>query len=353
MNLRIALLLCAAALFLSRTEEVFAPLVFIAVVWLGLIIALRLRPSLRSLVRDRRFPSAREGFALLTGLGGGFVTVIAEALVFTAIEALHQRVEVLGLMTWSFACLWALASVGPLWRELIQSRGGEAREDHGYPGAALFWGVPLGLGLFLTRLTVIDPLTPQLSTDVWLGILAALPSCGLLIIAGLAGTSAARRGVKDSDTEVWIVFTGAASIWALLSALMLVDLAGISIFGIPRVSSASIAAAVYTCAVSAAWTVTLWRLRTMVFRNTVTAVMAGLVLLCSGALSLIAPIAVAGSGEWESLIALVLFPVVAVSVLVILLVVHPALNWLNGERFRPRREPDPSAANLPTSRYRR
>ena len=353
MNLRIALFLSAVVLLMSRIDDAFGPLVFMAMVWLGLVMALRLRPSLRSLVHDRRFPRRFEWVAIAVGVGGGLVTVVALALVFTALEAtLYRSLDLPGVIDWSFTALWAFASVAPLWRVLIRPRNGEPNGHHDHVATALIWGVPLGLGLFLARVTVLDPLRGSLSAEVWLGVLAAVPSCGLLIIAGFVGTFAAWRGGGGPSKER-MVFTAAALVWAALAVTMVLDLVGLSVLSVPRISSASAAAAGYTLVIACAWAITLWRLRRLEFRNTVTALLAGSALLVLTVLSLIAPIAVSGAAEWEQLVVIALFPVVAVSVLVILLVVNPALNWLNGERFSALREPSPSAASLPTGRFRR
>jgi hypothetical protein len=135
---------------------------------------------------------------------------------------------------------------------------------------------------------------------------------------------------------------------------MALDLSGVPLPAAPRVSSGDggLAAAVYAGVVAIAWSVTLWRLRGLTVRNFSTLAMTGFLLLIGGVLSLITPVSVVGSGDWAPLVAVVLFPVLVVSVLLIVLAVVPSLRWLNGER---RASPafSASAAGLPTGRSRR
>lgn len=346
MSLRNALIFCIAVLVLCILVEAFALLLPVGVGWLGLAMAGRLRPSLREMGGEQRMPRMAEWAAVAIGLGGGLLTVISLALVMTGVhDVLAQPTEWGNLIRWSFAVIWAAASGAPLWRRLFQNAGEAAL---GPCAAGMAAGLPLGIGLFFSYVTLIDPWIDADSvygySRAWLSFVTALPSCGLLLLIGGAGLIPAWRGRGEAAAAAQAVFTGAAVIWAVTAAVMIFDLCGVVLPGAPRLASgdAGPIAAAYSGVMAICWSLTLLRLRSLVVRNFPTAAMMGFVLLIGGLLSLIAPGSVFRSDEWVVFTALILFPFVVVSVLLILMAVVPSLRWLNGER---REAPPPFSAS--------
>ncbi|NBW21334.1 MAG: hypothetical protein EBR82_76590, partial [Caulobacteraceae bacterium] len=338
MKLRYALLICLAALTLSLAAEAFAVLVFAAVVWLGLVLAVRLRPGLADLITRRRLPRATEWAALAVGQVGGFVTVVGLTLGLAGVTTvLGRHADISGMISWGLAAVWVVASGLPLWLEIRGAgRAGAGEPALGPIAAGLAGGAVLGLGLFLMRQTLIDPMLERPYASAVFGAVLFIPIWGLMASAGAIAAFEALAGRGDIARPARRVAAVTAALWAVVAVWMVADLAGFGLPGVPRVTTANGGepAAVYATVIALAWVATFWRLRALEIRNAPTAGMAGLLLLIVGVTSLAAPAGVMGS-EWAPLVAVILFPVLVISALVVLVVVVPALRWLTGDRSRP------------------
>ena len=127
--------------------EGLAPLIPVAMIWTGLVLAIRLRPSLADILAERRAPTASEGGALVIAMVGALMTfstiAIGAAFALRLLSARGLGVEEVAAPL--FQLVWLVLPVAPLWARIVH--GPEAADEPlRPPGTASVWlsGVPSG-----------------------------------------------------------------------------------------------------------------------------------------------------------------------------------------------------------------
>jgi hypothetical protein len=321
MKLHHILMFSLAAMCLAILDESLAVVVFGVMAWLGVALAGRLRPSLRTLIAERRLPTGEEIAAFLIGQGGALATFVLITLLLTRLGRLvdGQSPSLMDWLGWAIATAAAAGVCAPLWREIGQNGGRRL----GAATAGLIAALPLGIGLFLGWQAGIKPL---LRATTWSGAthfdaVLFLPAFLFLTASGAAAIGEALRREPLAARVLRRVADVGLIVWASVALLLVLDIAGRGFS--PRLSAGEggLAGATYAVAVALGWLSALWSIRRI---ETGPVATAGIVAFLSFAMlfSIVIPALVNG-GTWADLVAVVMFPFLVITVGIIAFAVAP------------------------------
>lgn len=325
----------AAAIGLSVVNETFAPLVLAAMVWLGVGLAVRLRPSTGDLTHERRLPRLDELAALAIGQGGAIATFVAMSLMLIPLQHLFDwrapsLVEGIGWVLWAAS---ATAVAAPLWREV----GADGARRLVPAALGLVAAIPLFIGIGLLWEVAIEPLMRgQTWSDARFGGLIAAPACLFLAAAGVAAVAEALAPEASAARLLRRSVEVGLLAWSAVVVILVLDVAGLAAW--PRFTAVRGGAAggAYAVVIALAWLFALWSVRRMQRVRAAGAV--GVIAFLSVAMlvSMAVPAGTTG-GEWAEFVAVILFPFMVITAALVAFAV-PALCRLG--QWRPRRQTD-------------
>lgn len=254
---------CVVLAALVGLEEDLALFMPVAIVWLGVILGVRLRPSLSAVRAERRLPRLDEGGAVLLGLAGAFLTLIALGVSASGIVgiATGRDGDSRDALDKAFWLITVAMPTAPLWHRIVT---GAADRPLRPLAAGLLATAPLGLGLGVFWLGWIDEFSRTYSggEDVLFSIVM-IPLCALLI--GFAGSSIVRSLHEDSAVRPVFraTMTIAFAAWTLVAMALVIALLGIAGAGRLLENVGGIWAAVFGIVTALAWMIGLWRARTL------------------------------------------------------------------------------------------
>lgn len=331
MTLWKCLLVGLALMALTAVQEGVAVLVPFAAVWLGALLGVRLRPSVGTIVSERRLPKGDECAAVGLGMVGSVLTFSAMGIVAArGLLALDGHgmdwKDAVGSVFW---LICTAVPIIPMWTRIL--RGPEAGPLR--PIAAALLAAPImGLGLGILWLAWVEGLTkPYAGSEDALGAVLATPLCALLI--GFAGS--AILWATRNDTAVRPVFratmTVALAAWGTVILVLVVALSDIGGAGALVARSGAIWAAVSGVLIALAWCVGLWRARTLAVDGTVPIVLSIAVLAIAFPISLwTISTLMESDSTWAPLAALLGFPFTLATAGLCAFVVPSILRLLSG-----------------------
>jgi hypothetical protein len=338
MDLRHYLLLSVASMALFVVDESLGLVTVAMMVWLGGVLAVRLRPGLRSILADRRRPRADELAAVLIGQAGAAATFMVLALLQLA-AVMNWRAPSLQLP--AEAIPWAMAAavaVAPLWLQMNRPGGPGSPEPPLWPFAAgLAAGAPLLMGLVFLVHGVAAPLMTRLpSSETLRGALMMLPPAALLTAygSGWIVQAAHRRAVAGP------VFGAAARValaaWAVVAVALVLDATGAFAAVWPPTLGArgGVARTAYTLVIALAWIRALLAIRRIEVRGPVAAAAIIVMLWIGFLVSLWAPVAIPRD-MWAQLVAVVMAPVLLASAAAVAVGAPRLASRLAGPRPQP------------------
>lgn len=314
--------------------EGLAPLVLVAMVWAGLVLGVRLRPSLGGVVPERRPPTVSEGAALAIGLVGALMSFSAIAIgAEFALHLLDARglgvEEVAGPL---FQLVWLALPVAPLWARILA--GPDAADEPLRPlGTALLGAGPLGLAFGVLWLSAVDPLTRSIvPSEAPLNAVLFAPMWMLLMTFGVASVVPAFRRQPEAG-EVFRLSIDAAIVgWTVAVVALSLGVAGL-LGGTWSARITTISgqwAAGYGAATALAWVVALFRIRRLPVEGAVSVPGALALLVLAFPVSLWVTGAMANT-QWAEFIGVVVFPFALITDVAVLFAV-PALIGLMARR---------------------
>ena len=334
MTLRYALIFGLAAMVVTALSEDFAILVLVAIVWAGMAMATRLRPTLAEIAARRRAPSRAEAAALAIGLAGAALTCssVAGLAEFAMALMRFRSASVEALLGPVFMLILTALPVGPLWRRI---RAKEAGETPLRPLAAALLGAgPLGAGLGLLWMSAVDPFTQTyVSSAAGLNAVMIAPSCALLLACGLAAILPAFRGEPEAPVVFHRALTAALVAWAAAGLVLSLglDVLGGAFGSITAVRGGQWSAA-YGAATALAWCCALWRIRRVPVDSPWLLSATTVVLAVAFPVSLWVSAAVM-QNDWTDFVAVILLPFGLLTDILVLLAV-PVLIGLMARRRR-------------------
>lgn len=255
----------AALVALEGDLALFMP---VAIVWLGVTLGGRLRPSLHGVRAERRLPRLDECAAVVLGLFAALLTLIAWSISAAGIIAIATDWDgnwrdAVGNAFW---LITAAAPTAPLWLRIARGAGDRPLRP---VAAGLLATAPLGLGAGVTWVGWIDALNRPYagSEDVLMAVVwSPLPA----LLVGFAGASIVRS--LNDDGAVRPVFRATMTIafaaWTLVVLALVIALVGIAGAGRLLASVGGTWAAAFGIVTAVAWLVALWRVRTLPIDHT-------------------------------------------------------------------------------------
>lgn len=335
MTLRYALMFGFAAMAATVLGEELGALVLVAIVWTGLVLGARLRPSLTGIAARPRSPTRTEVGALAIGLAGAALTysAVAGLAEFAMTLARLRSAGIETILGPIFVLILMALPVGPLWRWVLT---GEASGTPLRPLAAALLGAgPLGAGLGVLWLSAVDPFTQaNVSATAGLNAVMMAPLWVMLVAFGLASILPAFRGEPEAAVVFRRTMTAALVAWALVCGGLTLglDLFG-GAFGPTTAVRGGQWSAAYGAATALAWSCALWRIRRLPMDNpyAVPATVAVLMILFPVSLWVSAGVM---QSDWTDFVAFVLLPFGLLTDIAVLLAA-PALIGLFARRRRP------------------
>lgn len=337
MNLRHYLLLSVLSMALFVAEENLFPLTVAMMLWLGVVLGLRLRPGIQSILADRRLPRASELAAILIGQAGAVATFLALALLPAAVTSGRGflTLDVLTDVLPPVVC--AAAAVGPLWLQMARPRRDHHPEPPLWPHAAgLFGGAALGLGLLFLLQGTIEPLFAERRfSDTLIGSLMLAPPGVLMTTFGGAWIAQALRGRPAVAPVFRLTATMGLVAWAAVAVGLGVDLAGGLRAVLPPGAGVQggLVAAAYTIVIALAWIWSLWRIGRTEVASVLSAVVIVVMLVIGFLISLWVP-AFIPRDIWAPLVAVVLFPFLLATAAGVVFALPPVMRRLVWARHR-------------------
>ena len=314
--------------------EGLAPLVLVAMAWAGVVLGVRLRPSLAGVVSERRPPSASEGAALAVGLIGALMSfstiAVGAGFVLDLLDARGLGIEaVCGPV---FQLVWLALPIAPLWARILA--GADAADEPLRPlGTALLGGGPLGLAFGVLWLSAVDPMTRTIvPTEAPLNAILLAPMWMLMMTFGVASVVPAFRR-QPEEGEVFRLSVDAAIVgWTVAVVALSLGVAGLlgGTWSARITTIGGMWAAGYGAAAALAWVAALFRIRRLPVEGAVTVPAALAVLALSFPVTLWASAAMANT-QWADFVGVVVFPF-ALATDVAVLFAAPALVGLLAQR---------------------
>lgn len=334
MKLRYAVPLSVVAIWIAGEWDADL-LGFMAIGWLGVLMAVRLRPSLRVLLSERRAPGRGECAALLIGLAGAIVTLLGLAASGAAVWFLARgRTADLDGNT-VLTAAWALVTVAVLWRDLRVAAEARPGDPPLWPSAsALVAAAPLGVGLLVLSEAMVGPVIEDPGSVRPVIEAAYLAPIATLLLA-LGGGLLVQAWAFGRDVAAvfrWVM-TAQIGAWCALLLGLCLNLSGLLGSSIETLSGGVVSAA-FAVPVALAWIAALWRIRSQVVSSTLSAVViVGLVVILTG-LSLAIPAALLET-QWPEFAALLLLLPGLAIVAGLALLLPVVVRWLAWDPARP------------------
>jgi hypothetical protein len=320
------------ALGLARAYDDLAIVAVTVMVWAGLALATRFRPTITGLASDRRLPTGAEWGAVATGLVVAYLAFGAadQLLMIVGTSHIHapigasQRIQLISDL---LLVAWLLLAIAPAAVNIARP-GGAAPNAAGAAARGLAAAAPLGIALFLIWQTAGKELIAgRIDEPLLLKGLVLIPVAALLLRFGgmLWGQALATPTPRSRPPPSADLFGAAARYatggWLIVAVLAILRLAFlVAVGGRLSAGSGSMLALVWMVVIAAAWIRPLGKLGQISSDNPWRASLAAGALLVlfmvSAAPSLIFLAAGRSQmGDAGSLAALVLLPVLAVIVL--------------------------------------
>lgn len=257
------------ALALARAHDGLAFGAVAMMAWAGLALAVRFRPSLATVVGDRRLPMAVEWSALAISLVIAYLAfgavdqlfIVATTSRFSASGGASRRVELLSNL---LPAAWLLLALAPAAVQV--ARPGERAARIALRGLA--GAIPLGVALFLIwEVAGKDLAAGRIDASLILRGLTLIPVCGVLasfggILWARALTAAPTAESAFQSIDVFgAVLRCAAGGWAMVAGLAGLRLA-LVVFGSGQVGvdPGSVLALAWSITIAAVWVWALARL---------------------------------------------------------------------------------------------